>query len=167
MHGNTKWIDFEHYINSHYTVNKKGCWIWNGPIDKKWNRAKLPGRMKERLGFISAQASRSIYAMTYPDKFDPELLVCHGPCNDGLCVNPEHMHQGTTKSNAQERSLYGNAKRGETHYLTRFTEKDVKLIRKYASQGLKQSEIKQLVGIDACISSYRQIIKRLSWKHIK
>lgn len=167
MHGNTKWIDLNHYITSHYKVNSKGCWIWNGPIDKQWNRAKLPHRMKTRLGFISSQASRSIYALTYPNKFDPELLVCHGPCNDGLCINPAHMHQGTTKTNAQERSLYGNARRGVTHYISKFTPKDVRLIRKYAEQGITYKNIKKLVGVDACIASYRQVIKRITWKHIK
>lgn len=75
------------------------CWIWTAAKDRGgYGNFCLKPQKRQ------CQAHRVAYAITYPDKFDPSLNVCHY-CNfgHGGCVRPDHLWQGTTLENNRYR----------------------------------------------------------------
>lgn len=180
--------DAKEWIVAHTRLNKDGCWIWTGPIGKNngpiqkrsIHRAKIGGWNVDKYQMISNQASRSAYALWFPNKFNPELLVLHGsicnPNTSGMCVNPFHMHQGTLSDNSNEAYQYGNRASGEEHSNSVLTKKQVLKIRKLAATGLNRAQIARKVGFDIPRwiddpTGYRKVINLIEsakkhWKHI-
>lgn len=162
-----KYKTFDDYIDTHTKLNKRtGCIIWTGPIDKEWQRAKVPPHIQKRFGLVSCNANRAIFAYYHPKRFKPDKLVCHGPCNDGTCVNTKHMHLGTTKTNAQERSAYGHQRKGNDVHNSMFNRKQVLEIRRLAALGLRTCEIKKLLSLNSTWAAIKLVIQRKNWKHI-
>lgn len=58
------------------------------------------------------------------------LLVCHR-CDNPPSVNPDHLFVGTSADNDRDMRAKGRAAstRGEVHYMTNFTDADVRLIK--------------------------------------
>lgn len=68
------------------------CWLWEGAISNGY------GMMK--IGNKAIGAHRISYELAYGGLSD-ELDICH-TCDVGLCVNPNHLFQGTTKDNIDD-----------------------------------------------------------------
>lgn len=91
-------------------VDKRGedeCWNWQGATTAT-NKGKRPG-----YGVITVEGS---HVYTHRFSFElhngyiaPDLLVCH-ECDNGLCVNPKHLWQGTYKENYQDMHKKGRWK---------------------------------------------------------
>lgn len=133
-----------------------GCLYWTGPIGKNpCLRAKTGPWNQKRYNLVSNQASRAAYALFKPKEFDPSLLVLHNDkCNPKTsykCVNVDHLYQGTAKQNANDRYNFGFQDHGEDHQRARFTNKQVKRMRKLYSKGMRISEI--IKTLDEYVSS--------------
>lgn len=78
-----------------------GCWIWTATIGPK-------GYGRFGLGGKNAIAPR-VSHMLYIGEILPGLCVLHS-CDNPICVNPDHLRQGTQKENAADMVSRGRHK---------------------------------------------------------
>jgi hypothetical protein len=81
-------------------INKipSGCWEWTGSRHKKGH-----GYFSIRNDVIYAHRfSYSLYVGRIPDG----MLVCHR-CDNGWCVNPDHLFVGTSQDNTDDMMIKG------------------------------------------------------------
>jgi hypothetical protein len=99
-----------------------------------------------------------------PVRSDIGMMVCH-KCDRPSCVNPDHLFIGDAKDNAIDMVLKGRNKtfQGEAHPNATLTEQIVKEIRSLYPQK-NFTEIGVLYGLDK--AHVRQIVRRISWKHV-
>lgn len=80
-------------------VNKtKKCWLWTASTRQGYGCIKIEGRVYD--------AHRIVWLLehgTLPNKW-----VLH-KCNNRLCVNPEHLYDGSPKDNYWDMRENGNA----------------------------------------------------------
>ena len=98
--------------------SEKGCWLWTGSrFNSGYGRLKVGGRsgktlLAHRVSFILSGGT-----------FENGPLVLHGPCNNKLCVNFDHLSAGTSQRNAQDRERDGTMMSGDRNWTRRFPEK--------------------------------------------
>jgi len=89
--------------SSHVTTP---CWSWTGYLDDK-------GRARFALHRNNVIASRYMWKLTFNE--EPLLHVLH-KCDNGKCVNPEHLFLGTNKDNVDDKMAKGrHQNQGKTH----------------------------------------------------
>lgn len=74
-----------------------GCWLWNGCAAGRYGHF--------RIGERAHKAHRAAY-LIYRGSIPDGLLVCH-KCDNGYCVNPDHLFLGTDQDNATDKSVKG------------------------------------------------------------
>ena len=107
-------------------VDKKGsdeCWEWKG--SRKGTRY---GRF--RINNIRYKAHRISYQLHY-GKINPKMEILHN-CDNGFCVNPRHLREGTQKENIRDMWLRdrANKAKGERVNTAKLTWEQVREIRK-------------------------------------
>ncbi len=82
-----------------------GCWIWTGGAVKAGG-----GIMRARMTHKGNQAFvyRLMFELEYGAVLPPWVLACHS-CDNGLCVNPEHIFLGDGSDNALDMISKGRA----------------------------------------------------------
>lgn len=91
-----------------YTIQPSGCWLWN----RETRGRGLRGNRKTPNiygAFYFNGKTQSAHRVAWQLTFGPipsRLLVCH-TCDNGLCVNPEHLFLGTNRDNMQDCSRKG------------------------------------------------------------
>jgi hypothetical protein len=106
--------------------NETNCWEWNGCLTGNgYGHCALLNEKK---------AHRVSYKLHYGDILD-KMIIMH-KCDNRICVNPEHLQQGTHKENMSDMKDKGRA---ATSYKPHLTEEQVKAIY------LSKSSISQLV----------------------
>jgi hypothetical protein len=112
---------------------------------------------------IQWRAHRLAYKNYYGD-FDRKLLVCH-KCDNPSCVNPKHLFLGTQKDNMQDKinKKRGNFLYGEKNPHHKLSDRAIKLIRMFISQGVPQNFIANAYGISkAHVSRIKHNKQRVS-----
>lgn len=163
--------DVKEWVESMVKETKAGCWIW--PIQSKravYPRARIPLFYQKRYQLVSGIASRSIYAVYNPDKFDPELLVLHTrdcPAKSSFfCVNPDHMYQGTYSDNAMDSFDFGNSLYGDRRSDAKLTDTQVRKIRKLYAKGNSCAAVIKILGLDVSTTAVRYIVTGRTWKRV-
>jgi hypothetical protein len=77
-------------------IDEKGCWISYGKRGKP----------------VSYKYHRDSYKL-FKGEIPEGLCVLH-TCDNGFCINPDHLWLGTQKDNMQDKSKKGRAKNGMT-----------------------------------------------------
>lgn len=94
------------------------------------------------------------------------LCVLHR-CDNPPCCNPKHLWLGTRTDNNTDKALKGRvvAHKGEKHARSRYTEKQVREMRKLYASGLYTYEnlADKFGGYHGNIAG---IVRRTSWKHV-
>lgn len=97
--------------------NETGCWEWNGCITGNgYGHCALLNEKK---------AHRVSYKLHYGDILD-KMVIMH-KCDNRICVNPEHLQQGTHKENMADMKEKGRAARISKPRLTEQQVKDIYL----------------------------------------
>ena len=121
-----------------------GCWLWLGAgSENKYGDV--------RPFFHFDGKSRLAYRVSYrwfKGEIPRGMQVCH-TCDNGLCVNPDHLFAGTAKDNSDDclrknrcRYLYG-----EDHPQCKLTSDHIAEIRALRCKGLLHREIAIKFGV--------------------
>lgn len=172
---------FSSKVNKNGPVIRPGltpCWSWNGATSDG-----IRGVMNiEKKNTLSSRVSYKLHKTEIPIG----LCVLH-TCDNGNCVNPDHLWLGTNQDNTTDMLLKGRESRGLSHGLmvkksctpesnarrankgvmngrAKLLESDVFYIRHYYSQGCRMIDIADFLSIPK--TTVNNIVKRNTWKHI-
>lgn len=150
-----------------YTISENGCWIWSG---KKCSSGRY-GYFYRGKGM--QMAHRASYEK-FKGKIGRGLFVCH-TCDNGLCINPDHLFLGTNSDNMKDAFSKGRlnlnnkdkfGKCGEENFHAKLSEPDVLEIREfYKNSKCSYGEIVRRFNLKSQ-GHARAIVKRLIWTHI-
>lgn len=144
-------------------VNKStGCWVWTGSTNKGYGVFGTAGeRRAHRLSW-------KIHYGAIPDGVN----VLHGPCDDKLCVRPDHLYLGTQADNIRDTLERGQFPSGSRNGMRRYPERchlakltipEVKEIRRLGQTHL-QRELAHVFSISQ--QAISDILQRKIWVHI-
>ena len=148
--------EMKEWLETQYDLNDNGCWVWKGCKTKDgYGKVKWKGIVQNTHRFYWLLSGRTI-----PDG----LEICHGPCHNKACFNPEHLRPGTRAENQADRVRDGTnigAKKGEKHHGAKLTSEQVLAIR--ASEK-SQRELSEEYGV--AFQTISAIIFKKTWTHI-
>jgi len=105
-----------------YKIASNGCWVWSASSTGT-NRAVMMVTMEPGL-FQKKYGSHVAWFLTHGEWPEKGLVAMHS-CDNGMCVNPEHLTLGTQKQNMKERT-----ERSESwNRHSKFTAEQVRQIR--------------------------------------
>jgi hypothetical protein len=135
------------------------CWEWNGYRDPGGYGRYKPAKDASPVG-----AHRMAWILTN-GPIPAGLLVCHS-CDNPPCVNPAHLFLGDNAANTADSTQKGRRARpiGSSNGYSRFTESDVREIKRAAESGTSQKAIAALYGCDPSTISY--ILTGKTWRHV-
>lgn len=139
--------------------SESGCWLWIGAKTHKGygllNCQQKSGVKAHRISFHLAGKQ------TTPEK----PLVCHGPCHNPSCVNPDHLEAGSSRKNIHDQVRDGTKLLGERTNSAKLDADKVREIRaKYATGKIGAKKLGQEYKIDA--STILRLVHRKTWKHV-
>lgn len=147
-------------------VDKKGtdeCWPWIGARKDNGRGNFWVDRHNKNM-----QAHRMMWILTNGDIPDG-LWVCH-TCDNGWCVNPNHLFLGTHSDNAQDMANKGRnpwlQRRGEDHFGSKLTDLDVTTIRLLYTPRGEYSQFKLAKMFGVARTTIQQIVEKRSWRHL-
>lgn len=108
----------------------ESCWLWTGAKSSA-------GYGQVRVDGITLYAHRLSYEMQN-GPLGTGLVVLHS-CDNPACVNPEHLSSGTQLDNVHDAINKGRASGSK-----KFSDEDVREIRKMRAGGVAQKEIASL-----------------------
>ena len=138
-------------------INKtETCWLWTGTVANN-------GRGVFKINNKLKQAHRISYEVHFGE-IPQGLLVCH-KCDNGLCVNPEHLFLGTQQDNINDCVNKNRNAKGSKNWNTKLNEEKVKMIRTadFSERGSK-AKISRELGISQTALNY--VISGKNWGHI-
>jgi hypothetical protein len=169
------------------TEDPNACWIWTGSHDK-YGYGYFSSKGK------SIKAHRIAYILTHGSIPDG-MCICH-TCDVRNCVRIDHLFAATSKENTADRDQKGRTARGErsgahthpekwhsgdehwtrqkpellhrgeSHGMAKFTEDEIReLRRRYDAGGVSISALARECKV--ALSTMTSIIRRTHWKHIE
>jgi hypothetical protein len=139
------------------------CWNWTAST---------------RMGYGAFSINRKIYSA---HRVSFEMAKGHisgfilHKCNNRLCVNPDHLYQGTQKDNVRDSIAAGthyliSSRRGyvfppgEKHPSCKLSKENVISIRELYKSGIGYRKLGKLYGVDS--TNIRLIIKGRTWASV-
>jgi len=131
------------------------CWIWVGHISQD-------GYGQIGVNNEICRSHRVAYRL---DNGEPaENFVCHH-CDEPLCVNPNHLYDGTPKENQEDAVERGRIANGTEQHDAELCESQVKeILKKYNSTDKTQKELGEEYGVSR--QTVSKITRRITWKHV-
>ncbi|AGM12231.1 hypothetical protein ZEMLYA_56 [Streptomyces phage Zemlya] len=131
--------------------NENGCLNWTGS-GKRYG--KFRGGPKGKGGRASVPAHAFAWTIENGDVSD-ELVLRHR-CDNGMCVNVEHLELGTQLDNMRDKlARYVNPDGGEGTNTAKLTHEQAAEVYRLAHEGrLKQKDIAEIYGIDRTTVSH-------------
>jgi hypothetical protein len=129
------------------------CMLWKG------------GKSSAGYGYYTVNKKNwRVHRLSYylaHNQIDDKLVIRH-LCNNKLCVNPEHLAEGTQKENIQDQITAGTFVYGEKNGRAKLCSQNVIDIR----------ESKDLLSVlsqryDVSVALISRIKLGKSWKHVK
>ena len=149
--------------------NPADCWEWMAARNNGGYGNLAYGRNAQGnwTGRMAHRISWELHNGPIPKgEGHPGICVLHR-CDNRLCVNPAHLFLGTNADNVADREAKGRNRPacGESHYLSKLSESDVRNIRKlYADGGISQPELGRYFQVSQTL--IWSVIHSRGWKHI-
>jgi hypothetical protein len=144
------WASIEEKLMSRVEVRDTGCWEWIGPTDTwGYGRISWDGRV-----FRTHRISYEIHKGPIAEC----KWVCHH-CDNRLCVNPDHLFEGTAQDNSDDMVAKGRSAGGRPPALT---EDEVREVRQLLAMGIHtQQDIGAVFGVSP--TTIREINSGATW----
>ena len=116
-----------------------GCFLWTGYVSGS-GRPSLSVKDKD------VTAARLAYS-EYVGPIPGGMCVLH-KCDNGMCVNPDHLFLGTQVDNIKDMDKKGRRTilRGERHQNAKVSDETVEMARKLRSSGMTLHEVARRCG---------------------
>ncbi len=153
-------------------VDKSGdCWIWIGPVSVGCGYGNFSVGKK--------QYSAHRYSWFVEHGVHPSMIICH-KCDNKLCVNPDHLFEGTQRDNildakskgrlaVGDRSgarLHPEKYRGDNSHNAKLREHQVIEIKTHISNGtFTGKELARMYGVRC--ETISSIKTGRNWRHVK
>ena len=152
MAGKNKKSAIDRFIEK-VCISNSGCWEWVGS--------------KDRYGFFWYDGAnigphRWIYEYVHNKKLSKDIYVCH-TCDNGGCVNPAHLFEGTAADNSDDKVNKGRHTKGVDVNTNKLTEADVLFIRE--NRHLNTKYLAKKFGVN--IHHINKLKNGLGWQHLK
>lgn len=137
------------------TADVERCWNWQA------------GKMRSGYGSVAVNGKittthRAAWFYTYGTMSTLHLL--HS-CDNKLCVNPNHLREGTNQDNIADKMSRNRQSRGERGGGAKLTEAAVIKIRElYAAGAGSQLALASMFGV--CGTTIHRIVNRQRWQHV-
>lgn len=133
-----------------------GCWVWTG------------AKKKDGYGYVRHDgreflAHRAAYFLRHGN-LNPGLCICH-TCDNRLCVNPDHLWQGTALENDADKMAKGRQAKGERMGSAKLSAQQVAEIRTVFTGGRGGENTVSLgkkYGVSP--STIWDVVNRVNWK---
>jgi len=133
------------------------CWLWiGGKTPNGYGHYYIPNGKHS-----GSSAHRTSYRLFKGEI--PENLIIRHKCRN-KCVNPDHLELGTHKDNAIDRVRDGISFKGTKNPACKYTEDQIRDIRKRYSEGETQTSIAKSLGTKQ--GHISDICLRKVWAHI-
>ncbi len=136
------------------TADTERCWEWQGAKGRG-----SYGISSYRNKTITAH--RLAWFFVYEEM--PKLQVLHS-CDNRICVNPNHLREGTNQDNVDDKVNRNRQPMGEHHKNAKLTNNDVLQIRQLLSNRVLQVDIAKMFKVSTHTIS--AIKKGLRWSHV-
>lgn len=136
-------------------VSDNGCWQWIGAIGshKRYGICGLAGR-----SWLAHRAAWFLFRGVDPGN----NCVCH-TCDNGFCVNPDHLFIGSQGDNVADMEHKGRSRHpaGAAHGRAKLTWEQVAEIRKKHASGTSQRALSREYGVAK--NNISRIVKGIGW----
>jgi len=136
-------------------IDKNGCWIWQGTIDKD-------GYGKIQYIKKGYRANRLSY-MIFKGEIPKGMLVLHS-CHNPKCINPKCLHLGNNDLNMKEMVESNRQAKGSKHGVSKLTEEIVKTVKEKLKTENNCATIAKEYGVHR--NTILSIKKKKTWKHV-
>ena len=120
-------------------TDEDSCWEWQGSkTTANYGVVYYQGKLQ-----YTHRLSLELDGRPVP----PRHHACH-TCDNPSCVNPKHLFVGTPMDNAQDKVAKNRHTYGEIHPNAKLTNEDVIKLRKLAAEGVWQSDLARMFGVD-------------------
>lgn len=136
------------------TANPDRCWYWLG-------KPQVNGRPTMKIHGKPHVAAR--LAWEFFNKQKPSLFILHS-CDNGQCVNPNHLREGTQAENLQDAVIRNRLRVGENHPHAKLTHTQVVEIKLRIHNGDSNLEIAQHFPVSP--AAIREIRNGANWRHV-
>jgi|ERR1700678_23325 len=127
-----------------------------------WARTKANGYGKFKLSHsVKVWAHRWILEQTLGALYDPKLWALHR-CDVKLCVNPEHLYQGTARDNYNDMIGRGREAPGARAKLTEDQVREIRTV--YAERRKGYKALAKIYGVSA--HGIKDVVTGKTWKHV-
>jgi hypothetical protein len=138
-----------------------GCWLWLGTMTNSGYGMIGSGGNRKNGGkpMGAHQAAWVVSRGAIPGG----MQVCHH-CDVKVCINPDHLYLGTPKKNMEDAAARGRLRRGMERRNAKFSDDDIRDIRKRHASGETYCAIGRAFGVGH--THVRKIVTGEIWAHV-
>ena len=131
------------------------CWIWKLAVGSRgYGKITMHGKTRN--------AHRIAYEIWHGG-IDAKRFVLH-TCDNRMCVNPNHLYQGSHEDNMRDRCERSRTARGASHGMSKISDDDVRRIFEMRVDMMSQPKIAVAIGISNQMVS--RILAKRAWRHL-
>lgn len=136
--------------------NPEECWIWlasGRPYGNFWDGNRQVGAHQFALTLKLGRPLREGFCALHS-------------CDKQLCVNPDHLFEGTNLDNSRDMVQKGRKEKGTQVYGSVINERLAVRIRVLYAKELTLEQIKEKLNLDANLGTLWHIVVGRTWKHV-
>lgn len=140
-----------HILEHSFVDEETGCYVWSGCVAGK--------------GYgVTCFESRQVYVHRFTYQFynpDEVIDVVRHTCDNPACANIDHLRNGTTQDNVDDKVSKGRHIFGSRNYNAALTEDQIREIR---SSDLINARLAEKYNVNTATIHYIRVNK--TWRHV-